>query len=62
MVPYDPNNSFLLMKLMGVPLHGAQMPMGKAPWPDSAVKRVSDWIQAGANHEPFNCVEAEGAP
>lgn len=47
--PFDPNNSFLIVKLEGPPPgEGTRMPQGMAPLPASQIQMIRDWIAAGA--------------
>ena len=46
--PFDPAGSYLLRKLLGTPdIAGARMPPD-APWPESDLRKLSDWIATGA--------------
>ena len=49
--PGDPDNSYIVRKLEGGPdIDGVQMPFGGTP-PDAAtIKKVRDWISAGAHN------------
>jgi mono/diheme cytochrome c family protein len=46
-IPGDPENSFLVQKLLGTQTTGAIMPPG-GKLPDSEIQLIIDWIQAGA--------------
>ena len=59
--PFNPEASFLLAKLIDNPAHGLKMPLGEQQWPAETVQLVSDWIAAGATHDPFNCQPVEKA-
>lgn len=51
-VPGDADSSYLMMKLRGSGLDGQgsgmRMPPGAAPLPEETIRRVTDWIEAGA--------------
>ncbi len=48
-VPGDPDNSYLIMKLEGTPgVVGLQMPQGRDPLSGSQIQAIRDWIEAGA--------------
>ena len=48
-VPFDPNSSFLLIKLTGPgPGEGSQMPQGMDPLSPSDIAAIRSWILAGA--------------
>jgi hypothetical protein len=47
--PLDPDNSYLITKLVGGPqMGGARMPFGGAPLPTETVERIKTWIREGA--------------
>jgi hypothetical protein len=47
--PGDPNNSFLIIKLMGPSLpQGSRMPFGKPPLTAEQIQLIRDWITQGA--------------
>ena len=47
--PFDPDNSFLLIKLTGpAPGQGARMPQGMSPLPASDIAMIRSWIADGA--------------
>lgn len=47
--PFDPDNSFLLVKLTGpAPGEGARMPQGMRPLPASDIEMIRAWIAEGA--------------
>lgn len=49
--PGDPANSFLLLKVAGVPpiAYGAQMPLFASPLTENEVRTIRLWIENGAN-------------
>lgn len=48
-VPGDPDNSYLIMKMEGAPgIVGLQMPQGRDPLSDSQIEAIREWIAAGA--------------
>ena len=49
--PGAPDNSYLLLKLMGPPdsSFGARMPLVGAPLTDDQIDLIRSWILAGAN-------------
>jgi hypothetical protein len=50
-VPGDPNQSYLLDKLLGGTVcDGAQMPLAEKPLPDAALGRFVRWICDGAEN------------
>lgn len=47
--PFEPDNSFLLVKLTGpAPGEGARMPQGMSPLPASDIEMIRAWIAEGA--------------
>jgi hypothetical protein len=46
--PGNPDQSYLVQKIMGTAAVGARMPLGGAPLSDSQIQAVRDWIAAGA--------------
>ena len=47
--PFNPDGSFLLVKLMGpAPGEGEQMPLGMSPLSSADITQIRDWILAGA--------------
>jgi len=47
--PDDPDNSFLLVKLVGpTAAEGLRMPQGKPPLPPEQIELVRQWIEQGA--------------
>jgi hypothetical protein len=47
-IPGDPDNSLLVMKLSGSPPCGERMPPASAPIPSTTLDVVKEWIQKGA--------------
>lgn len=48
-IPGDPENSLLVMKLSGAPTCGERMPPAGAPIPSATLDVVKQWIQDGAS-------------
>jgi hypothetical protein len=47
--PTDPDNSYIIRKLMGGPgIEGVQMPYGETPLPQSTIDVIRQWITNGA--------------
>ncbi len=47
--PGDPDNSYIIRKLMGGPgIIGGQMPLGETPLPQSTIDVIRQWISSGA--------------
>ena len=51
--PGNPDNSFILTKLMGptLPEHGARMPFAAGKLHDGKIEAIQKWIAAGASHD-----------
>ncbi len=49
--PGDSTNSYIIHKLTGVDITGAQMPLGGPAFTPAQVAEVSGWINAGARTE-----------
>jgi hypothetical protein len=48
-VPFDPSQSFLVIKLQGPPPdQGSRMPQGQAPLSSAQIDQITNWILAGA--------------
>ncbi|NNF66115.1 MAG: hypothetical protein HKM98_01250 [Gammaproteobacteria bacterium] len=50
--PGDPDNSYLVQKLIGTAAVGAQMPLGQPPLDADTIAAIRDWITAGAPLQP----------
>lgn len=46
--PNEPDNSFLMLKIIGDPRAGQRMPLGRTPLSDESIQLVRDWIEQGA--------------
>jgi hypothetical protein len=47
-IPFDPDNSYLVQKLQGVNIQGAQMPLGRPPLAQTDIDHIRQWIMDGA--------------
>lgn len=46
--PNEPDNSFLMLKIIGDPRAGQRMPLGRTPLSNENIQLVRDWIEQGA--------------
>ncbi|WP_168203990.1 hypothetical protein [Aliikangiella coralliicola] len=46
--PFDPENSYLVLKVRGDPRAGQRMPLGLAPLSDESIQLIEEWIREGA--------------
>ena len=47
----NPDSSYIVLKLLGSPrIVGSQMPLGRAPLPESDILAISEWIETGAEN------------
>lgn len=51
-LPGDPDNSFLYLKIIGDPIAGNRMPLGQTPLSDEVIARFRTWIENGAPVSP----------